>query len=165
MSTIQLTAYSSSVARVRIVAVVTLMHLLPHATNAIANGSADPSKPATVIANRYEALRKGDIHAFAAVHKDPRWIKESEFRPQHERFSKYVIRQQKRTGASEKPRAPEVYFAVDEYYKGQSDPTRMHFVVRLERNRWLIVEFNADEPRSPTEKSVEEKAKRMLNKK
>lgn len=166
MPTIQLRPLRSGTAAcLRLVAVIAMMYVLHAGNVAMASGSVDVSKATTAIAERYAALRKGDIKAFGAAHKDTRWIKESEFRAQHEKFSRYVIRRQTRLQESEKPAVPEVYFAVDEYYKGQSNPTRMNFVVRLEGNRWVITEFNADEPRSPTERSVEEDAKRMLNKK
>jgi hypothetical protein len=164
MSTIQLSPYRSTfVACFRRVAFIGLIQILLHGTVAMADGSADPSRAASAIADRYDALQKGDIDKFAAVHKDARWIQEGQFRAQHQKFSRYVVRERGTLKGSEKLPGAEVYFVVDEYYKGQSDPTRMHFLLRLERDRWVIAEFNADEPRSPTERSVEEKARRMLN--
>ncbi len=118
-----------------------------------------------VISERYDALAKGDIHRFSALHKDTTWIKEREFQELRQAFLRYRIIKERVITASKQGKPLEVYIGVDEFYKGQPAPTRMHYTVRSEKDRWIIDEFNADEAPSPTEKEVEEAAKRMLKKK
>jgi len=118
-----------------------------------------------VISERYDALAKGDIHRFSALHKDTTWIKEREFQELRQAFLRYRIIKERVITASKQGKPLEVYIGVDEFYKGQPAPTRMHYTVRSEKDRWIIDEFNADEAPSPTEKEVEEAAKRMLKQK
>ncbi len=162
MSTVQLSTNGRFYLAIRAIVVVTLLLELFSSTVSYAGGRNESSKPRAVISERYAALQSGDIRRYSIVHKDATWIKESEFQAQRQSFLKYRVTQQKVIKSAKQSGPVEVYIAVDEYYKGQSAPTKMHFTVRFEKDRWLIDEFNADEPRSPTEKEVEEAAKQML---